>query len=122
MDISPEQLERRKVIWDAFSVLFLDNVVEEHDHRYIAKCILECGYTVSEAERILYEEVYPLLIPNLLTIVGECFGWDREWLASAIIASLQNRDHHPHLALHRHMIQDDWQAVKRYLERSKTLN
>lgn len=67
-------------LWKALSDLFLDTEVSEPTYRYIARVIEEDGYTREEAERILWQEVYPVLEGNLRSVAGVWAGWPDEWL------------------------------------------
>lgn len=70
----------RLKLWQALSTLFLDTEVGDDDFAYIARVIQETGYSVTDAQSILWGEVYPALVPNLLCVAGEWAGWSDEWL------------------------------------------
>ncbi|WP_459205636.1 DUF7079 family protein [Pseudomonas sp. MLB6B] len=67
-------------LWQALSELFLDTEVGEATLDGIARTLCTTGYTLAEAERILWAEVYPVLRHNLYSPAGEWAGWSDAWL------------------------------------------
>lgn len=72
--------EARMSLWEAFSTLFLDTEVTDADVRYVARVIQDSGATLEKAEAVLWNEVFPILHPNLTSTMGEWAGWPRDWL------------------------------------------
>jgi hypothetical protein len=70
----------RLKLWRALSDLFLDTEIDETTYAYIARVVLETGYTVQEAQDILWGEVFPVLHLNLKSVAGEWAGWPDDWL------------------------------------------
>ena len=66
--------EDRLRLWSALSNLFLDTEPDDHTFGYIARVIREDGYTSEEAEHVLWQEVYPVLEPNLRSVAGVWAG------------------------------------------------
>ena len=59
-----DDLEARKVVWDAMHVLWLDTDVDEI---YLPTSAAQCAktaYTIAELEQIFWHEVYPVMWPN----------------------------------------------------------
>jgi hypothetical protein len=73
--------ERRVDVWEALSELFLDTELTEMTYRYVARVVLASGYTAAELRSILWNEVFPVLEPNLRSVAGVWDGYPREWLA-----------------------------------------
>ncbi|MDB5118846.1 MAG: hypothetical protein JWN56_64 [Sphingobacteriales bacterium] len=85
-------IEERKPIWIALSEFYLDTELQESDFRHIAFKIIESPYSIDEVKDINKYEVFPVLQPNLLSVVGEWAGFDKEWLISSILDSLAKRN------------------------------
>ncbi|UUQ65042.1 hypothetical protein NLK61_28305 [Pseudomonas fuscovaginae UPB0736] len=71
---------RRLKLWQALSSLFLDTEIDDGTYDYIARTILETGYSPEEVHRILWGEVFPVLEANLRSVAGEWACWSDEWL------------------------------------------
>ena len=84
-------LDARVPVWLALSDLYLDTELDERDHARIAEVLARSGYSVHQLEEILYREVHPALISNLLSMCGEWGGFDREWLTNRILARDRER-------------------------------
>lgn len=72
--------KQRLPLWRAFSELFLDTELQEYTYKYIARTINESELSIEEAEKILWNEVYPVLEANLQSIAGNWSGWPDDWL------------------------------------------
>ncbi|MDD0844798.1 DUF7079 family protein [Pseudomonas sp. Gutcm_11s] len=72
----------REEVWLALSELWLDNQLDEHDHRHIARVLLASGLSVDELQGIYLEEVAPLLWGNHWTTAGVWDGFDAHWLSA----------------------------------------
>jgi hypothetical protein len=81
--MTPEDLERRKPVWDAMSDMFLDTETRSGMPQ-IALRLVESGYSVSELDSIWDHEIVPECGWNLLQIAGEwqMFVVDLEALAA----------------------------------------
>jgi hypothetical protein len=73
----------REQVWLALSELYLDTDVEPSIEP-CATVLAESPYSREELQRILFEEVHPLLVFNLLSVAGQWGGFDSDWLAAAI--------------------------------------
>jgi hypothetical protein len=67
------------------SELFLDTELDGTDHDRIAAILVESGYSVEQLAEILYRELLPVLLPNLLSPLGEWAGFDENWLQERIL-------------------------------------
>lgn len=84
--LSESDIEKRFPVWDALSELFLDTELDETSHRYIARVIVESGFTPEEIHHILWYEVFPSVGDNLRCVAGEWAGFNHEWLKSRILS------------------------------------
>lgn len=70
----------RLKIWQALSEFFLDTEITDATFDYVARVVLETGYSPQEIHSILWGEVFPVLEGNLRSIAGEWAGWTDDWL------------------------------------------
>lgn len=77
IEASPED---RLPLWRAYSEFFLDTEIDEPTCAYIARTVAESGLSRSEAEAVLWNEVFPALHANLRNHLGVWDGWPDEWL------------------------------------------
>ncbi|NKB34916.1 MAG: hypothetical protein GKR91_17610 [Pseudomonadales bacterium] len=70
-------------IWVALSDLFLDTDVAIH-LKQISNVCADSDYSVEEIRNMLYQDVAPVCMPNLLTVAGEWTGFDEEQLIEKI--------------------------------------
>ncbi len=70
----------RLKIWQALSEFFLDTEITDSTFDYVARVVVETGYSPQEIHSILWSEVFPALEANLKSIAGEWAGWTDEWL------------------------------------------
>lgn len=104
MKRAADDLAQRRPVWLALSELFLDTDVGvllpslAHD-------LAASTYSEAELERILREEVQPLLQWNLLSVAGVWDGFDPAWLEQSIVA----RRHR--LCLPFLFPREDWQRL-----------
>ncbi len=113
-------LERRRPVWNAMSELFLDTQMDEFEFGYVARILAESGYSDSQLHEILYREVFPVLIPNLFSVAGECWMFDLEAVEKIILRSegklwWQCRP----VQLFRGMIRDDWRQIMNRLPEAR---
>ena len=90
--LTEREIADRKPVWTALSSLYLDTELQERDFEGIAKIIQKSPYSLDEVKTIDKYEVFPVLIPNLLSVAGEWAGFNEEWLVDAIIRNLPKRD------------------------------
>lgn len=107
--------EYRLKILRALSDLFLDTEVEDYVFKYIARTISECGLSLSEAEEILWYEVYPVLEGNLRSGAGVWEGWSDSWLLQNLPAPVRQNAIHGEPAIIKE-IKRCWQKVTEVYE------
>jgi hypothetical protein len=83
--LSEKEIALRKPIWLALSELYLDTELSETDLENIAAVIVEKNLTIAEAKKIDKYEVFPILLPNVLSVAGDWAGFDKDWLFEKII-------------------------------------
>ena len=114
------ELERRRPLWAALSELFLDTELQELDLRWIARVIVASGYSDREVEAILYGEVYPVLIWNLLQPIGQWGGFNAERLEERILARERRILKWPRWLQTAHwMIRKDWRKVEEFVAEAR---
>lgn len=72
----------REDVWLALSELWLDNQLDELDHRHIARVLLASDLPIEELQAIYLEEVAPLLWANHWATAGVWDGFDPVWLSA----------------------------------------
>lgn len=82
--MSPTELARRKPVWLALSEFYLDTELQPADFCRIRAVFDQSGYSQGEIRQIDYDEIGPLLYPNLLSVAGEWAGFDEATLVAAI--------------------------------------
>lgn len=105
-------LPRRLPVWVALSDLYLDTELDGSGFRRIADALVQSGYTDEELQAILLEEVHPVCIPNLLSMVGEWEGFDPEELQRRILANQRRPWKKWFISrVGRSMVQGHWRTV-----------
>jgi hypothetical protein len=84
MDITPEELDKRKRLWSAFSDLWLDTEISQMTRTYIVREMKDSGYSLVDLKHIYQHEVAPVVYRNLNTVTGEWAGFNEEWLHEEI--------------------------------------
>jgi hypothetical protein len=80
----------RVAVWLALSDLYLDTEITPL-HEPIARALAASPFPVRELERILWQEVHPVLRANLASVAGEWAGFDPDRLTSLIRARQARR-------------------------------
>lgn len=116
------ELKTRLPVWQAFAELFLDTEPDETCYRYIIRTCASSPYSVGELERILFNEVWPALYPNLLSAAGNWTGWSDEFLTERIT---KNRNTNPLIPwrfnpLKRFFLKDSWERIFSELSNTTT--
>ena len=86
-----QEVERRRPVWDALSSFFLDTELDDDQHREIAQTIVASGYSPSEIQMILWDEVYPVVESNLRSFAGDWNGFDLDWMQQQILSGPRRR-------------------------------
>ena len=83
--------DQRLKAWSALSELFLDTELSDKNFESIAVRLYKTGYPLIEIERILWNEVYPILKFNLITVAGEWAYFSDEWLLLNLKTNQKNK-------------------------------
>lgn len=83
MQFTTHGIERRRPLWIALSDLYLDT---DPEWERIAHACAMSDFPVHELQRILYDEVHPVVHRNLWSPAGEWQGFDEEWLVQSILS------------------------------------
>jgi len=89
MRFSDAELLARQPIWAALSELYLDN--DDRPFDVVANICAESVFSLDELEKILFEEVHPVLSGNLSPAGFVWAGFDQEWLRQRIQSELPVR-------------------------------
>lgn len=71
-------------LWAALSTLFLDTEIDVHLEQISSVCAAS-QHSIDELQQILFQEVAPVCMPNMLTVAGEWTGFDEEQLVTKIL-------------------------------------
>jgi hypothetical protein len=74
----------REDVWVAMSNLYLDTDIE----LFIEPCasvLADSPFSREELARILFEEVHPALVLNLMSVAGEWGFFEKAWLCERIL-------------------------------------
>lgn len=84
--LKPElDIENRKPVWDALQMFWMDVDPEDFINEAVSACT-QSVYSLSEIERIYWNEVYPAVKFNLLFLSApEWTGFELNWLIERIL-------------------------------------
>ena len=85
------QESRKRPVWYVISEFYLDTELGENDFKRIASILKESGYSIEELKRINYEEVAPVVSPNLMSTAGVWSGFDKVWLENEIVKRINSK-------------------------------
>jgi hypothetical protein len=78
----------------------------------------ELNLSAEQTQAILFQEVFPVLAPNMMQVAGEWAGWSDAWLLEQIPAHLAKTPHplksffsNPLRSWIKKEIEKQWQAV-----------
>ncbi len=117
--LTEAEIRTRRPVWIALSDLWLDTELQDHDLDHIATVLRDSGYDRETLDRILAEEVAPVVYLNLYAVAGVWTGFDPDWLCAEISRTLRKRGAIRTWLLRRRravmtgLIRDEWQAVLR---------
>jgi hypothetical protein len=87
-----DEIERRAPVWSALSELFIGKELQGYDYAYLAESLRNSGYSMSQLETMLDEEVTPVFHFNLgLFALPEHEGWADESVKDLILEKLHAR-------------------------------
>ncbi|MFT6268704.1 MAG: hypothetical protein ACJAVV_001519 [Alphaproteobacteria bacterium] len=88
----------------------MDTQLNDAAYQWIARTILQSRLSISEAEHILWPEVFPVLEKNLNSVAGVWDGWSDDWLLDNLqINTAPGTISGSHANVK--IIQDDWSKV-----------
>src|SRR5437762_2719808 len=114
MTTASEELVRRRPVWQALSDLFLDTELTEAFYRFIARTVVDSGYSPAEIRSILWDEVFPVIEFNLRHPAGVWEGFQMEWLEEKILGADERQTAQQQPVTAR-IVQEAWSEVCRYL-------
>ena len=80
-----DDLEQRRPVWDALSILFLDTELDEIDMAASAKTLAESPYTDEQLAAIYHVEVTPVCEANIGMAPGFWSGFPDGWIEEAVL-------------------------------------
>lgn len=83
MRFTAAALVQRKPVWIALAELYVDTAP---DWERVAVVCARSPFSLGQLQRILYDEVHPVLHLNLWLVAGVAAGFDSAWLVTAICA------------------------------------
>ena len=110
MSLLEQELPRRRQIWEILSNMFLDIELTERDYRHLAQQIEKSGYTLSEVEIILWDEVFPALESNLRHPAGIWEGFSADLLQELILKATEKHSHEKQPGT-AEMIRETWASL-----------
>ena len=110
MMLPPEEdVADRTPVWDALQDLFMDTESED-SYGFIARRCADSKYALEDLERILFNEVFPALSFNLLSIAGEWRGFQTDWLVARILKKHKFGKRAPWVL--RSYVKDAWSEIE----------
>jgi hypothetical protein len=120
-----KDLPRRRKVWQSLSELYLDTRLDRRGLVQIAVVLADTGYSVPQLEEILYRELHPVLLPNVLQEAGDFAGFDAEWLEQQILKDRRTRAcffcfcccccANCFIVPGKFVVQDNWASLERLL-------
>ena len=86
-----DDLQGRTPVWVAMAALYLDTDLTDITLSYVARVCAASPYSKRELEHIMFSEVWPAFLPNLLSVAGEWAGWSEEFVQRRVLASYKRR-------------------------------
>lgn len=83
MRFSADEVEIRRPLWIAMSDLYLDTVPA---WSRVAEQCARSPFGIPELQRILFDEVHPVVRLNLWSVAGVWEGFDQDWLVASIVS------------------------------------
>ena len=80
-----QDIANRQPVWAAFSELYLDTELSAGDSERIAETLSRSPYAMETLEHILFAEVHPICVTNLLQVAGIWNGFDSNLLRQRIL-------------------------------------
>jgi hypothetical protein len=87
--LTEQEIKQRSELWFALSNLWLDTELDNKDYEYIVREMKKTTYSITEIEKILFEEVAPTVYKNTYSVAGEWAEFDKNWLVDSICNHLK---------------------------------
>ena len=84
-------LDRRLPVWVAMTDFYLDTEMGEVTLKYIARVCAASPYTPRQLDRIMFAEVWPAFLPNLMSYAGEWAGWNDDVVCREVLRCYRKR-------------------------------
>lgn len=101
--------------------LYLDTKLSDVTLSYVARVCAASPYSGRELERIMFSEVWPAFLPNLLSTAGEWAGWSDEVVQRRVLAKYKRR---PYLSWRLNPFKlflcREWSAVSELIEKVRS--
>src|SRR5476649_481160 len=86
-----EDMDQRTPVWIAMTDFFLDTALTEVTISNISEICAASPYSTRELERIMFTEVWPAFLPNLVSVAGEWAGWKEGFIKERILSCYKPR-------------------------------
>ena len=86
-----DDLENRTPVWVAMTDFYLDTELTDTMISYVARVCAVSPYSMRELEKIMFVEVWPAFLPNLLSFAGEWAGWESKFVQQRILECYKPR-------------------------------
>ena len=122
MKLAVEDVPNRLPVWENLSELFLDTELEADDFQRLGRLLAASRYTLDEIEEILFDEVYPVCIWNLLQVAGVWTAFDSDFLQTAIVKHCRSWFKIPRFLRigRRVLIGEPWQKLKQAIQEQRS--
>ena len=80
---SASEIDVRRPLWIALSELYLDTAP---DWDRVAGQCARSPFGIPDLQRILFDDVHPVVHTNLWSVTGGWQGFDEDWLVDAIVS------------------------------------
>jgi hypothetical protein len=91
MKAASEDIPNRRPVWEALSEGFLVDEIPTAELQRLGQTLAASPYTVDEIEEILYDEVYPACIWNVISLTAAWPFFESAWLQAEIMNKRQSR-------------------------------
>lgn len=91
MRLTKAEIEDRIPLWDAMSILWVDNEIDEYDFKRLAEEMLKSGLSLEQLELIFLHEVAPVCWGNMLSW-SVWTAFDTEWLTGEILKNIAEQE------------------------------
>lgn len=105
-------VEARRGARIALSELYLDTELREAELERLGAELARTPFEPEELDRILWEEVHPILWTNTLATAGVWTGFDPDWLEEQIERRQRQRLRWPNALTARGSIREVWKELR----------